>query len=862
MTPCIPRLLNVKTTISDKNLKGLQHIIKRQNAEKLQQKYETLAAVSQTQATIQLLLATEDYVGALELIAATKEVLRTELNGVHCLRHLGSQLTEMQKVVFAMLEQSFVGTAVDDFRLFCEPDNKFFFKTYDGNEALKEEELEFKSLKITPLLTSMVREQKLDVVAPYRKEVLGTKGPPSRPGLLNDVMRQCVARYLDELMANGSGSGGGGGGGGGGDSSSAPLVASSQSRVSNGTKEPTSLVDRLCTLPFDAWLAGMGCMYRELVEFLIRIQMMHQCINAGLDDIVNVDDSTGCVPASDGTGSGAGTGSTVQHRRSKSGSGGGDVGCDVAASAAAIMSPQQPTPPPDGGMGSVVSSASVDDGDLFQHSDVASDVASSPAVLDQADLLSMLDGTTKKTDSSSAGAVSPRRNSASGTPASLSQPSTSSSSADSTAASTPLAMSPKPHRRTPSGSIIGGHFRTPSGGLSAAQVQRIRDQSQKVLVDCCNEMHSRCSRLILKRKRASLDMAIFMREYEVAQEFIRKSEKVTGKTCAVLRNTLLAQARKLVDKFHFKQKEKILSHLANEMWEQRDVPQEFQLVVNSICTMQVTAGLPKSTKGSPAVAKTIKVGTEPFLAVNSLLMLTLILKDYFHCALQMPQIANNVLDCLMECVRLFNKRTKELVLRGEAEQNGTLRRILSKHLALASQTLSALLALLAQLRTGFAAILPEKMQPMLSSFDKVEGDFQVHLKEIMSIFTQQIEGVWANYEPQMKWSTLSVTPGARKVANDMGRLHKAIKPNLPASTLRAVFVSVFRSVNKKLSAVLKQPGLKKAVSVGIAADVVHYEEVLGGIDGMPIECLRDGLSELGLKLPGLIRAVSLAGAKR
>lgn len=352
---------------------------------------------------------------------------------------------------------------------------------------------------------------------------------------------------------------------------------------------------------------------------------------------------------------------------------------------------------------------------------------------------------------------------------------------------------------------------------------------------------------------------MFMREYEVAQSFIRKTEKVTGKSCTVLRNTLLGQARKLVDTFHRKQKEKMMSHLANEMWEQRDVPQEFQSVVNSICTMKVSAGLPESKKGSPSIRKVLDVGDGgSFLAVNSLLMLTLILKDYLHCALEMPQIANNVLDHLMECVRLFNRRTKELVLRGEAERSGTLRRILSKHLAMASQTLSALLALLAHLRKAFAAVLPQKMQSMLSAFEKVEADFQVHLKEIMSIFTQQIEGVWANYEPQMKWSTLSVTPGARKVATDIGRLHKALKPNLPASTLHTVFVNVLKSVNRKLRTVLGQPGLKKAISVGIAADVVHYEEVLGGIEAMPIECLREGLSELGLKLPGLIRAQALA----
>lgn len=53
---------------------------------------------------------------ALDLIATTKEVLRTELQGLHCLRHMGSQLTEMHKVVVVMLEQAFNSIALEDFR--------------------------------------------------------------------------------------------------------------------------------------------------------------------------------------------------------------------------------------------------------------------------------------------------------------------------------------------------------------------------------------------------------------------------------------------------------------------------------------------------------------------------------------------------------------------------------------------------------------------------------------------------------------------------------------------------------------------------------------------------------------------------
>ena len=45
-----------------------------------------MATVHQTQPTIQLLLSTSDFVGALDLIATTQEVLQQELAGVRCLR--------------------------------------------------------------------------------------------------------------------------------------------------------------------------------------------------------------------------------------------------------------------------------------------------------------------------------------------------------------------------------------------------------------------------------------------------------------------------------------------------------------------------------------------------------------------------------------------------------------------------------------------------------------------------------------------------------------------------------------------------------------------------------------------------------
>ena len=45
-----------------------------------------MAAIHQTQPTIQVLLSTSDFVSALDLIHTSQEVLRQELAGVQCFR--------------------------------------------------------------------------------------------------------------------------------------------------------------------------------------------------------------------------------------------------------------------------------------------------------------------------------------------------------------------------------------------------------------------------------------------------------------------------------------------------------------------------------------------------------------------------------------------------------------------------------------------------------------------------------------------------------------------------------------------------------------------------------------------------------
>ena len=59
---------------------------RRRNCARTLQKLRLMATVHQTQPTIQLLLTTSEFVGALDLIATSQEVLAQELAGLHAFK--------------------------------------------------------------------------------------------------------------------------------------------------------------------------------------------------------------------------------------------------------------------------------------------------------------------------------------------------------------------------------------------------------------------------------------------------------------------------------------------------------------------------------------------------------------------------------------------------------------------------------------------------------------------------------------------------------------------------------------------------------------------------------------------------------
>ncbi|XP_030052013.1 vacuolar protein sorting-associated protein 54 isoform X2 [Microcaecilia unicolor] len=157
--------------------KGSLHILRqgltRNNCVKVYNKLKLMATVHQTQPTVQLLLSTSDFVGALDLIATTQEVLQQELQGIHSFRHLGSQLCELEKLIDKMMIAEFSSYVRSDLNRPLE----------DGCQILEEE-------RLVSLVFGLLKQRRLNFFEIYGEEMMTTA---------KNIIKQCVVNTVTQI---------------------------------------------------------------------------------------------------------------------------------------------------------------------------------------------------------------------------------------------------------------------------------------------------------------------------------------------------------------------------------------------------------------------------------------------------------------------------------------------------------------------------------------------------------------------------------------------------------------------------------------------------------------------------------------
>ncbi|KAF7249308.1 Vacuolar protein sorting-associated protein 54 [Varanus komodoensis] len=155
------------------SLKILRLSLTKNNCIKAYNKLKLMATVHQTQPTVQLLLSTSEFVGALDLIATTQEVLQQELQGIHSFRHLGSQLCELEKLIDKMMIAEFSTYAHSDL-----------------TRPLEEECHILEEERLVSLVFGLLKQRKLNFFEIYGDEIIITA---------KNIIKQCVVNTVSQI---------------------------------------------------------------------------------------------------------------------------------------------------------------------------------------------------------------------------------------------------------------------------------------------------------------------------------------------------------------------------------------------------------------------------------------------------------------------------------------------------------------------------------------------------------------------------------------------------------------------------------------------------------------------------------------
>ncbi|XP_067845624.1 vacuolar protein sorting-associated protein 54 isoform X2 [Heptranchias perlo] len=148
------KIAQIDKVMCEGSLQILRLAVTRNNCVTMYKKLKLMATVHQTQPTVQLLLSTSEFVGALDLIATTQEVLQQELQGIHSFRHLGSQLCELERLIDKMM--------IADFSTYAHSDLN---RPLEDNQVLEEE-------RLVSLVFGLLRQRKLDFLDIYNEEMI------------------------------------------------------------------------------------------------------------------------------------------------------------------------------------------------------------------------------------------------------------------------------------------------------------------------------------------------------------------------------------------------------------------------------------------------------------------------------------------------------------------------------------------------------------------------------------------------------------------------------------------------------------------------------------------------------------------
>ncbi|KAH9875868.1 hypothetical protein IAQ61_003333 [Plenodomus lingam] len=437
-----------------------------------------------------------------------------------------------------------------------------------------------------------------------------------------------------------------------------------------------------------------------------------------------------------------------------------------------------------------------------------------------------------------------------------------------------------PYRQHSIDGYIGNDHDAPTSNDLQMELMQALDMSS-LLGQAVDAAQTQITKLLKVRSEATANLPLerFLRYFNLCRLFADECEAVSGRSGAALKAVVNTHITDFVSRFGDVEKQELAKAMDSDRWE----PKDFDTSDNEVLA-RILQGMdsdPPAWSGTGDVLRTIEEpttanttnGTQnpqtngniddkpkekgkttvPAIIDDSSYTIstssTHVLRgiERFEILLSaIPSMTSEVSSSLCDYLKLFNSRLCQLILGAGAMHSAGLKNINTKHLAIASQTLSFIIALLpyirecARRRGATTTTTTPATKSALAEFESVKRllhDQQNQIHDKLTDILSGRAGVHMRSLRKIDWDAAAevareVSPAMESLTKDTVTMFKVISKYLGEMQVRMIMGPVFESYREQVGGVVREAGVR---SLGgkerLLREAKLFDAKLGFIDG-------------------------------
>jgi vacuolar protein sorting-associated protein 54 len=393
---------------------------------------------------------------------------------------------------------------------------------------------------------------------------------------------------------------------------------------------------------------------------------------------------------------------------------------------------------------------------------------------------------------------------------------------------------------------MGNGVPAPSSNDLQMELMQALDMSS-LLGQAVDAAQTQITKLLKVRSEATANLPLerFLRYFHICRLFADECEAVSGRSGTALKGVVNTHINDFVSKFGDFEKQELVKAMDSDRWEPKDFDaQDTEVLARLLKGMEsdpaswaetgdllrdiekpTTNGTSAQTNGTsedkpkeknkttiPAV-----VDEEKYTISESSTVVLRGIERFEILVSAMPSMTSEVSTSLCDYIKLFNSRLCQLILGAGAMQSAGLKNINTKHLAIASQTLSFIIAILPYIRECFRRrTASASNKSSIGEFDNVKRLLYDQQNQIHEKLTGILSGrakVHMRSLKKVEWDTdaevnKDVSPSMESLTKDTVTMHKVINKYLSEIQVRMIMGPVFESYREEVGNVIKEAAVK------------------------------------------------------